>query len=181
MISYQTCGDHLLKPFGLRLVIQVHAAHQVVSCHRNREKREDHRLRTFTLSLLIQLHNNLRICPLGGATTQRFSHNWCVRHTCTLLVPLPSADTIIPTVQTVWTDHRFHNDIMSNDKRKKPICHFINVTAWILLTIKQTLILCEIKSERKWCWSVWSSADDSPSSTVNVCWWWYTCLLICTH
>lgn len=39
MISYQTCGDHLLKPFGLRLVIKVDTAHQIVSCYR--EERED--------------------------------------------------------------------------------------------------------------------------------------------
>lgn len=34
MISYQTCGDYLLKPFGLRLVIEVNTAHQVISCHK---------------------------------------------------------------------------------------------------------------------------------------------------
>lgn len=34
MISYQTCGDYFLEPFGLRLVIKVDAPRQVISCER---------------------------------------------------------------------------------------------------------------------------------------------------
>lgn len=39
LISYQTCGDHLLKPLGLRLVIKVDAAHQIVSCYKEYKKK----------------------------------------------------------------------------------------------------------------------------------------------
>lgn len=33
-VSYQTCGDHFLKPFGLGLVIKVDTAHQIISCYK---------------------------------------------------------------------------------------------------------------------------------------------------
>lgn len=37
-ISYQTCGDHLLKPFGLSLVVEVDAAHKIISCAVKKKK-----------------------------------------------------------------------------------------------------------------------------------------------
>lgn len=33
MHSYQACGDHLFKPFGLRLIIKVDTPHQIIACH----------------------------------------------------------------------------------------------------------------------------------------------------
>lgn len=41
MVSYQTCGDHFLEPFGLRLVIKVDAPRQVISWNREREESKD--------------------------------------------------------------------------------------------------------------------------------------------
>lgn len=99
--SYQTRGDHLLEPFGLRLVIKVDTAHQVISCHREEENMSDllqvhtDRIRTKSLcssnfvslgSLYIKMHN------------AHFSTRRCYYPT------IHTAERIIQTAQTVWTD-----------------------------------------------------------------------------
>lgn len=37
-ISYQACCDHFLKPFGLSLVVEVDAAHQLIAYKRKGRK-----------------------------------------------------------------------------------------------------------------------------------------------
>ncbi len=151
MISYQTGGDHLLEPLGLRLVIQVDTAHQIISCYSNEEKIK-HFLNTDT-----QAFNGpdkmslLNFCPwvldLLKCILLNVPTRWCYStsfhldlmrcyNMCTVFVPLPVLMWLSQTVQTIWTDNGFHYDTMSNDERKDIICHFINVTVCILLTIK---------------------------------------------
>lgn len=36
--TYQGGGDHLFKPLGLRLVVEVHTSHEVVTCRKKMEE-----------------------------------------------------------------------------------------------------------------------------------------------
>lgn len=99
IIPYQACGDHLFKPFGLRLVIKVNTAHQIISC--NREENKDNSHKTITLTT-----RSCRHFPLGAAVAQYY---------------FQLALLINPRQQTCGMDF-----IIRNDKQKDLIYPFIN-------------------------------------------------------
>ena len=44
LVPYQTSGDHLLKPFGLGLVVKVHTAHQLIAWGRTPNRKTGRQL-----------------------------------------------------------------------------------------------------------------------------------------
>lgn len=170
LISYQTCGDHLLKPLGLRLVIKVDTAHQIVSCYKEYKKKD---LKYGLQKCLCQLC--FIFSPVGGAGAQLLTHRGgSVSTHVQYLFHFSQQMRLSQTVQTIWTDSEFHYDNMSHDKGKDLICPFINVTACILPTTQtHTNHLGDSIREEMMLITLLFRGSSAP---LNVCW--HTCYFI---
>lgn len=159
---YQAGGDHLLKPLGLRLVIQVDAAHQIIPCWRmggNKQSYEGVHSRNTPVPVLLAVCNTKR--PAGGVTRQVIPRLVC--HACRLLHP--AAQTVI---RTQGRGSGLIMDLITTEY-KKGWWHILHP-----VDNRKTLIEREIRSGRKRCWSASSVFSVSlrclKTNTVRAPW-----------